>query len=86
MATKLKFNIHGDLVTNPILIQDPDGTHEAPNSYQLPHRYYYDAATDSIKDRYAGKTDRQVQEIEHAAAIASAEELGLTPPPPLSAT
>ena len=83
MATKLKFNVQGDLVTNPILIQDPDGTHEAPNSYQLPHRYYYDAEADSIKDKYPGKTDRQVQEIEHEAAIALAEELGLTPPPPL---
>ena len=83
MATKLKFNIIGDLVNNPILIQDPDGTHEAPNSYQLPHRYYYDSETDAVKDRYAGKTDRQVQEIEHAAAIALATELNLTPPPPL---
>jgi hypothetical protein len=49
-----------------------------------PHRYYYDAATDSIKDKYDGKTDKEVQEIEHAAAVALANELGTTPPPPLS--
>lgn len=85
MATKLKFNVQGDLVNNPILVEDPNGTYEAPNSYQLPHRYYYDSATDSIKDRYAGKTDRQVQEIEHAEAVALAAERGLPPPPPLPA-
>jgi hypothetical protein len=85
MATKLKFHVQGDLVNNPVLIQAEDGAYEAPNSYQLPHRYYYDAETASIKDKYAGKTDRQVQEIEHAAAIALATEQGLPPPPPLPA-
>lgn len=83
MATKLKFSVQGDLANNPTLIEDPNGTYEAPNSYQLPHRFYYDAETDKIKDRYAGKTDRQVQEIEHEAAIALATEQGLPPPPPL---
>lgn len=83
MATKLKFNVQGDLSNNPILVKDPNGTYEAPNSYQLPHRYYYDVATDSVKDKYSGKTDRQVQEIDHAAAVALATELGLTPPPAL---
>jgi hypothetical protein len=83
MATKLKFDVQGDLVSNPILIKSPDGAYEAPNSYQLPHRYYYDADTDAIKDKYPGKTDRQVQEIEHEAAIALAVELGMPSPPPL---
>lgn len=82
---KLKFNVLGDLVNNPVLVVADDGAYEAPNSNQLQHRFYYDTATDSVKDRYAGKTDRQVQEIEHAAAIALAEELGLPAPPPLPA-
>lgn len=85
MATKLRFEVQGDLVNNPALIVNPEGPYEAPNTYQLLHRYYYDHATDSIKDRHPGKTDRQVQELEHEAAIALALELGTTPPPPLPA-
>ena len=82
MATKLKFNIIG-AKENPVLVQDENGQYAAPNTNQLPHRFFYDAETDSIKDNYAGKTDRQVQELEHAAAVALAQELGTTPPPPL---
>jgi len=85
MATKLKFHVIGDLATNPVLVVASDGVYEAPNSNQLVHRFYYDAETDKIKDKHAGKTDRQVQEIEHATAVALAEELGLPIPPPLPA-
>lgn len=85
MATKLKFILQGDLANNPDLIENPDGTLEAPNDNQLPHRFYFDAASGTVKDRYPGKTDREVQEIEHEAAIALAAERGMPPPPPLPA-
>jgi hypothetical protein len=85
MATKLKFNLLGDPILNPMLVESLEGVYEAPNTYQLPHRFYYDAETDKVKDKYAGKTDREVQEIEHKAAIDLAVELGTTPPPPLPA-
>lgn len=84
MATKLKFNVIGDLVNDPVLILDPVGVYEAPDFYQLPHRYYYDVETDSVKNRYPDQTDRQVIESDHEKAIALAIELGLTPPPPLT--
>jgi hypothetical protein len=85
MATKLKFKVAGDLGANSVLIEDPEGEYVAPNTNKLAHRFYFDAESNTVKDKYAGKTDRQVQEIEHEAAIALATELGLPPPPPLPA-
>lgn len=83
MATKLRFNLLGDPINAPVLYVAEDGLYEAPNSYQLPHRFYYDPVVDKVKDKYAGKTDSQVQEIDHDAAVAKAIEEGMTPPPPL---
>jgi hypothetical protein len=85
MDTKLKFNLLGDPTLNPVLVESLEGVYEAPNTHQLIHRFYYDAGTDKVADAYVGKTDRQVQELNHAAAIALAEELGTQLPPPLPA-
>lgn len=49
--------------------EDIDGNHEV-ESYLL-HRY--SLANDEVVDKYPGKTDREVQVIEHAVAIAAAE-------------
>lgn len=80
---KLKFTLLGDPLLNPVLIEDANGAYTAPSAGVIPHRFYYDAETDSIKDLWAGKTDRQGQKEEHEQAIKAAVDAGLTPPPPL---
>ena len=49
--------------------EDKDGNYEVDSA--LLHRY--SLADDEVVDKYPGKTDRQVQVIEHDAAIAAAE-------------
>ena len=49
--------------------EDIDGNHEVESA--LLHRY--SLADDEVVDKYPGKTDREVQVIEHAVAIAAAE-------------
>lgn len=83
MASKLKFLVMGGDTPNPFLLVDDAGPYEAPSDGQLPHRFAYDAQTNSIVDLHPGLTDRQVQELEHAAATALAAELGYPAPPPL---
>jgi hypothetical protein len=79
MATKLKFSVVD--INTGVITCTPEGVLEAPNDYQLPHRFFYEDGV--VKDKYGNKTDREVQEIDHEAAIALAAELGTTPPPPL---
>jgi hypothetical protein len=49
--------------------EDKDGNYEVDSV--LLHRY--SLADDEVVDKYPGKTDRQVQVIEHDVAIAAAE-------------